>query len=159
MFQFPLHRDPRCNYSIQDIQTVLRVSVPFTSGSSLQLKAGYSQRTARFMFQFPLHRDPRCNLGNSAKYIGSIVMFQFPLHRDPRCNFKRGDVDESSVCFSSLYIGILAATHSLGGEDREIYLFQFPLHRDPRCNFYCKIGNIPFQNCFSSLYIGILAAT
>jgi len=38
-FQFPLHRDPRCNFfGGWDIMLqILIVSVPFTSGSSLQL--------------------------------------------------------------------------------------------------------------------------
>jgi len=37
-FQFPLHRDPRCNAIRDDCPLYQR------------------------MFQFPLHRDPRCNL-------------------------------------------------------------------------------------------------
>jgi len=37
------------------------VSVPFTSGSSLQQKT-LTRYCGRRWFQFPLHRDPRCNL-------------------------------------------------------------------------------------------------
>jgi len=60
-------------------------------------------------FQFPLHRDPRCNMNqvmNKMKTPG----FQFPLHRDPRCNLSTCWKVVRLTCFSSLYIGILAAT-------------------------------------------------
>jgi len=133
MFQFPLHRDPRCNrlaspqlyfylrfsslyigilaatirnadknyyvFSFSSLYIgilaatgltyILRntrrlVSVPFTSGSSLQRGTMFEER-ARIMFQFPLHRDPRCNTG-PAQGAAREEGFQFPLHRDPRCN-------------------------------------------------------------------------
>jgi len=38
-FQFPLHRDPRCNCQVVQVRLHSR----------------------EVMFQFPLHRDPRCN--------------------------------------------------------------------------------------------------
>ena len=61
------------------------VSVPFTSGSSLQpqLRQG---RCLHDQFQFPLHRDPRCNHLHMMVLLWQWHMFQFPLHRDPRCN-------------------------------------------------------------------------
>jgi len=135
-FQFPLHRDPRCNLLLPG----LPASCPG--------------------FQFPLHRDPRCNqprsksveagnLGFSSLYIGilaatryslpvqlrCLLKFQFPLHRDPRCNN-----NDSRFAI------------------REVGMFQFPLHRDPRCNGNTS-SNRPQIKSFSSLYIGILAAT
>ena len=61
-------------------------------------------------------------------------MFQFPLHRDPRCNTYDLSADAEVVGFSSLYIGILAATGMSYSLHQALY-------------------------CFSSLYIGILAAT
>jgi len=87
-----------------------------------------------------------------------VKLFQFPLHRDPRCNMNLAIVmavlNES---FSSLYIGILAATEqSQRGENKKS--FQFPLHRDPRCNRTYLPGPAR-PGSFSSLYIGILAAT
>jgi len=88
MFQFPLHRDPRCN----------TVQISFMD---MYLS----------MFQFPLHRDPRCNADVRLLTFGAS-RFQFPLHRDPRCNQKGKPVTWSMFCFSSLYIGILAATWS-----------------------------------------------
>ena len=88
-----------------------------------------------------------------------VARFQFPLHRDPRCNDSNtpNRVMEM-VSFSSLYIGILAATKS----------FQF--------SFSNSQVSVPFTSgsslqreyhvtkhkqalSFSSLYIGILAAT
>ena len=39
--------------------------------------------------------------------------------------------------FSSLYIGILAATRRDFTKRYFGLLFQFPLHRDPRCNVFC----------------------
>jgi len=67
-FQFPLHRDPRCNGE--------------TTG----------KQQMKFLFQFPLHRDPRCNI---TVYPWSVteLTFQFPLHRDPRCNLPRWSRD------------------------------------------------------------------
>ncbi len=41
-------------------------------------------------------------------------------------------------CFSSLYIGILAATGMLSAGIGGPITFQFPLHRDPRCNEVTK---------------------
>ena len=60
--------------------------------------------------------------------------------------------------FSSLYIGILAATFRLLTSTRLFSSFQFPLHRDPRCNTYDLSADAEVVG-FSSLYIGILAAT
>ena len=117
----------------------LPVSVPFTSGSSLQHRTcqhlGSYQRSS---FQFPLHRDPRCNCTGGGRRDSEEVSvpftsgsslqqqrkslplpmnkFQFPLHRDPRCNrvvLKRR-VRPVHIRFSSLYIGILAATRYFG---------------------------------------------
>ena len=134
-FQFPLHRDPRCN-------------APFKASFARSLSA----------FQFPLHRDPRCNnLANAVIITGGVsvpftsgsslqriletkthvteVLFQFPLHRDPRCNLTRTlKITTGTVCFSSLYIGILAATRYSCLYASSLTWFQFPLHRDPRCN-------------------------
>jgi len=134
-FQFPLHRDPRCNkVRKKDKNYTINVSVPFTSGSSLQLP-GTKRPTLLKPFQFPLHRDPRCNMFcwyslQIAKEVsvpftsGSSLQlemrsrpapappaFQFPLHRDPRCNLvATGVLENDGWRFSSLYIGILAAT-------------------------------------------------
>ena len=50
--------------------------------------------------------------------------------------------------FSSLYIGILAATAQEGQRHVLEVLFQFPLHRDPRCNsdfLYTRPGQYEFQ--------------
>jgi len=86
MFQFPLHRDPRCN------------------------TVGLTIATCGCVFQFPLHRDPRCNQGKGKK-DRILYMFQFPLHRDPRCNYVALlSLILTPLRFSSLYIGILAAT-------------------------------------------------
>jgi len=133
LFQFPLHRDPRCNSMFQ-IPAVLRVcfsslyigilaatcsecsnrlvssvSVPFTSGSSLQPDSD-SDSDSDSRFQFPLHRDPRCNDIVSTDCAPLRNEFQFPLHRDPRCNGRNSSDIWALYCFSSLYIGILAAT-------------------------------------------------
>jgi len=133
------------------------VSVPFTSGSSLQLKQKADEGKVE-AFQFPLHRDPRCNstsirffaeiISFSSLYIGilaatgsSIIPMSAPLRFSSlyigilaaTCSFHQ--LQFGQICFSSLYIGILAAT--------EARLNRSSNRRD----------------CFSSLYIGILAAT
>jgi len=133
-------------------------------------------------FQFPLHRDPRCNQSTIANSVFHLL-FQFPLHRDPRCNLGGKWAPSATygsfsslyigilaatwaaiagfiigTCFSSLYIGILAATIFGRGYRLCRSWFQFPLHRDPRCNSVAKMVR-PIAVSFSSLYIGILAAT
>ena len=85
-------------------------------------------------------------------------MFQFPLHRDPRCNVSSMSFSLAALSFSSLYIGILAATVTSTVSTLIYNLFQFPLHRDPRCNLWSVKKFREFKR-FSSLYIGILAAT
>ena len=110
-FQFPLHRDPRCNSKVS-----------FTPSPTP-------------MFQFPLHRDPRCNR-RLRLLVHTYTSFQFPLHRDPRCNDYHPDRPTQALRFSSLYIGILAATFRSGVVFDVCPLFQFPLHRDPRCNIH-----------------------
>jgi len=70
-FQFPLHRDPRCNIFPSLRIEPRRVSVPFTSGSSLQPGAESVGRW-QIMFQFPLHRDPRCNRSDQLPAWGDI---------------------------------------------------------------------------------------
>ena len=134
------------------------VSVPFTSGSSLQLTSKLFTEREIGLFQFPLHRDPRCNnYPRCYPNQGSIVSVPFTSgsslqpearRRSPR-RYKR---------FSSLYIGILAATSFERQTSSTISEFQFPLHRDPRCNSAVCCWR-SFSSCFSSLYIGILAAT
>ncbi len=132
-FQFPLHRDPRCN---QDTLSKMTAATGFSSlyiGILAATDAILFEVKEEYLFQFPLHRDPRCNLDRRA--VGtSPSSFQFPLHRDPRCNIRD--------------IALMA----------DIMLFQFPLHRDPRCNL-AYAAAISSSLRFSSLYIGILAAT
>ena len=140
----------------------VHVSVPFTSGSSLQLWRAGGVGPTRMVFQFPLHRDPRCNdkedrllnfrEGFSSLYIGILAatkatihgiptrsLFQFPLHRDPRCN-----------------------CGFIHGDGRQSDTFQFPLHRDPRCNtsvglFSCSeiLVSVPFTSGSSLQQFGM----
>ena len=84
-FQFPLHRDPRCNPFADDTLGTRRfVSVPFTSGSSLQHSAatntgGTNQVSVPFTSGSSLQRGRK-------QMESRKSLFQFPLHRDPRCN-------------------------------------------------------------------------
>ena len=203
-FQFPLHRDPRCNNitielwfkgkhvsvpftsgsSLQPSSTnadspVPKVSVPFTSGSSLQLDVpGYAAILFRVSVPFTSGSSlqPLVKAGVLAN-DGVSVPFTSGSSLQPDSNLSVGFL----AGFSSLYIGILAATglsatiQAMGyvsvpftsGSSLQLPVnperitcttFQFPLHRDPRCNldllFFIFAGL-----CFSSLYIGILAAT
>jgi len=61
--------------------------------------------------------------------------------------------------FSSLFIGIVAATK--GGETWITLLrwFQFPIHWDCGCNWRAPVTIRIYSNSFSSLFIGIVAAT
>jgi len=54
LFQFPLHRDPRCNLIFSDTSIrATSVSVPFTSGSSLQLAVGTGQQQQKTNVSVP----------------------------------------------------------------------------------------------------------
>ena len=207
VFQFPLHRDPRCNgqwrirsstkhtvsvpfTSGSSLQQMLRdnigilftVSVPFTSGSSLQLNFIFYYTISDESVSVPFTSGSSLQLNVNGNSHSRVVKFQFPLHRDPRCNslgswYWAATTSFSSLyigilaatrtdgawicsrmsCFSSLYIGILAATKIQAGKV-ETRKFQFPLHRDPRCNKFLRSHFLSVFG-FSSLYIGILAAT
>ena len=156
-FQFPLHRDPRCNFDVYSNSSLHQhVSVPFTSGSSLQPAAAIGPLllvgvSVPFTSGSSLQQGQIINMKKrtrfSSLYIGILAatdiptyhpddyyMFQFPLHRDPRCNEIR-------------------RVYELG-----LMKFQFPLHRDPRCNTTLLRSGLEHHR-FSSLYIGILAAT
>ena len=77
-FQFPLHRDPRCNAGKGGTGCGgYCVSVPFTSGSSLQPRShGRSSSFASVSVPF-----------TSVSYTHLDVYKRQPLHRDPRCNY------------------------------------------------------------------------
>ncbi len=136
---------------------MLVVSVPFTSGSSLQRNARHVQCRNR-RFQFPLHRDPRCNPVRR-RHIRNVRQFQFPLHRDPRCNLEFSCVPvPANPGFSSLYIGILAATH-LEIEGVAIQYVSVPFTSGSSLQPRSPQSSQRDLSSFSSLYIGILAAT
>ena len=207
MFQFPLHRDPRCNPpSCANQFPVFRVSVPFTSGSSLQRVCALNRYRSHRRFsslyigilaatvipccgyEFPYVSVPFTSgsslqrflyLHNILLFVGFSSLYIGILAATPeRPNHGRFGI----LRFSSLYIGILAATNVACYEMRKRVRFQFPLHRDPRCNgtlatitqqsltFQFPLHRDPRCNLtqeriydrilgFSSLYIGILAAT
>ena len=135
------------------------VSVPFTSGSSLQPFSNHGS-VSNSSFQFPLHRDPRCNVTPGKAYLIRPKQFQFPLHRDPRCNCRMAStfffIASVSVPFTS---GSSLQRLHVRDINRRIVVFQFPLHRDPRCNWHFTQAHLDILKSFSSLYIGILAAT
>jgi len=136
MFQFPLHRDPRCNEAtLLCAQYVEKVSVPFTSGSSLQpVTVPLRRKVPVSMFQFPLHRDPRCNQSGLLLHC-QVPTVSVPFTSGSSLQPYRAEGGAGGMRrFSSLYIGILAATLGEG----LLFCLTF---------------------CFSSLYIGILAAT
>ena len=158
MFQFPLHRDPRCNCR------------PFLA--VLFAKA----------FQFPLHRDPRCNRKKDKNYtINRKVSVPFTSGSSLQLSLDRVKA-MLSASFSSLYIGILAATADLLVLD-DLGAVSVPFTSGSSLQHWKQMGSlfgcrvsVPFTSgsslqrrnydCrtsptkrFSSLYIGILAAT
>ncbi len=85
------------------------VSVPFTSGSSLQQRL-YTILSPAILRFSSLYIGILAATGTLFLGVPGLIGFQFPLHRDPRCNWAHmADLDVRSM-------------------------FQFPLHRDPRCN-------------------------
>ncbi len=160
VFQFPLHRDPRCNVgcwvlllpiawgfsslyigilAATCIKTALSHSISGFSSLYIGILAATKNlcdmrdRVARFS---SLYIGILAATLLNKKEVIVLMRFQFPLHRDPRCN--AGEVPHKSVRFvgfSSLYIGILAATACQSPNLSLVIEFQFPLHRDPRCNY------------------------
>jgi len=116
-----------------ELRILGKVSVPFTSGSSLQLARQPVQSCGSWSFS-SLYIGILAATGTGVRYHNNAPKFQFPLHRDPRCNgFMNVSKAYLDIRFSSLYIGILAATFRC--LLHIVYVgFQFPLHRDPRCN-------------------------
>ena len=133
MFQFPLHRDPRCNIEEPGLcNSDVLVSVPFTSGSSLQLeRVGGSEETRSFSSLYIGILAATVHMNVDFFPLSVSVPFtsgsSLQLRRHPRCN-------QPNHGFSSLYIGILAATNRRKLDGHYETEFQFPLHRDPRCN-------------------------
>ena len=109
-------------------------------------------------FQFPLHRDPRCNAARSGRRPTAST-FQFPLHRDPRCNSGRKWLLWLAYCFSSLYIGILAATLTVQNKERAVARFSSLYIGILAATAGVFVAAWETLGGFSSLYIGILAAT
>ncbi len=134
-FQFPLHRDPRCNNS----------------------SFGYAGFT--MLFQFPLHRDPRCNEGVKTVIKGAIK-FQFPLHRDPRCNlFLVGCVGRSATFQFPLHRDPRCNTCCCWPRVWRRSIVSVPFTSGSSLQPEIPDNEAMRQGSFSSLYIGILAAT
>jgi len=85
------------------------VSVPFTSGSSLQ-PTSPGAKLITSLVSVPFTSGSSLQLAPVDRHPPLLLAFQFPLHRDPRCNAAKQRRRSSNGCFSSLYIGILAAT-------------------------------------------------
>jgi len=158
MFQFPLHRDPRCNaLQMRETTCCFWVSVPFTSGSSLQLM-WLTPVAIAATFQFPLHRDPRCNLFDASypSWASRFVSVPFTSGSSLQLGVILHSSHQSSV--SVPFTSGSSLQRLVQARSCTIRRFQFPLHRDPRCNSMSRTLAV-LQACFSSLYIGILAAT
>ena len=114
-FQFPFRRDVLCNsLSRRRHHSIVKVSIPFSSGCALQLKRAPKQYPLAMMFQFPFRRDVLCNWshrphgqyvssGFNSLFVGMCFamfsgllssflyqMFQFPFRRDVLCNLRPG---------------------------------------------------------------------
>ena len=136
------------------------VSVPFTSGSSLQQKKVLQMAAGhRVSVPFTSGSSLQHAFLSSSSCLSLSVSVPFTsgssLQHDGYQERRRFEV----LSFSSLYIGILAATERVGLKFEQMYKFQFPLHRDPRCNSLAFQTMLACGLRFSSLYIGILAAT
>jgi len=158
LFQFPLHRDPRCNFQKPESEKKSHyVSVPFTSGSSLQLLVlEYFATTPEVSVPFTSGSSLQQKI---AEIADEEIFVSVPFTSGSSLQLGQAlKASSSTERFSSLYIGILAATEYRNEPKVITKEFQFPLHRDPRCN-RVLIPYLDAEGSFSSLYIGILAAT
>ena len=161
-FQFPLHRDPRCNTWVCVCGALsFQVSVPFTSGSSLQPRvrrgkpvsiqvsvpftSGSSLQhvsTSYFIYSTPGGFSSlyigilAATLQHSSHFVAFEVSVPFTsgssLQHNSRSRFV--GIRNVSVPFtsgSSLQLLFILKSSSF-------FVFQFPLHRDPRCNIICQ---------------------
>ena len=108
MFQFPLHRDPRCN------------------------SVAKGPMNTDFPFQFPLHRDPRCNLASQTGGLGGTVSVPFTSGSSLQLIHRPHIHLETSV--SVPFTSGSSLQRNEGDLVLDPFMFQFPLHRDPRCN-------------------------
>ena len=136
------------------------VSVPFTSGSSLQLAGshpGIQPGNVRFSSLYigilaatwHTKNGVRYWEGFSSLYIGILAATILQQLGPAACASRFSSLYIGILAatllasaqliapfsFSSLYIGILAATACQSPNLSLVIEFQFPLHRDPRCNY------------------------
>src|SRR6266571_2088920 len=135
-FQSPLHRGSLWNKEVRDVMVSEgTLSVPSSSGKSLEQSVRRMQSFGSFFFQSPLHRGSLWNKPTSK----------------PRYTFH--------FSFSPLFIGEVSGTHELGRVNARLDAFQSPLHRGslwnrgtPRCR---ALRRLPF----SPLFIGEVSGT
>ena len=114
------------------------VSVPFTSGSSLQ-HTNACRWGVQVCVSVPFTSGSSLQLGLSV-VLGRMSYVSVPFTSGSSLQpYGVGQVRAAKIGFSSLYIGILAATPSIRPTPPAVVSFQFPLHRDPRCNNLCHI--------------------
>ncbi len=112
-----------------------KISVPSSSGNSLQLLRKDSKEPIQLIFQSPLHRGTLFNQKRSSPWKGCVRHF------------------------SPLFIGELSSTQSekfLAGEERT---FQSPLHRGTLFNVFFQALTWAHKCDFSPLFIGELSST
>src|SRR6266704_125815 len=115
-FQSPLHRGSLWNKEVRDVMVSEgTLSVPSSSGKSLEQSVRRMQSFGSFFFQSPLHRGSLWNKPTSK----------------PRYTFH--------FSFSPLFIGEVSGTHELGRVNARLDAFQSPLHRGSLWNMRAQL--------------------
>src|SRR5437868_15503290 len=110
-FQSPLHRGSLFNSALNHGQHLLRsVSIPSSSGRSLQQTPGDLSLSFAQTFQSPLHRGGLFNLFKVKSFLFLLVS-QSPLHRGGLFNIFSGSPSkEGSACFNPPFTGEAPST-------------------------------------------------
>ncbi len=137
-FQFPIHWDCGCNNikSILQLFNLIFVSVPYSLGLWLQRNFGPTSCRNEHRFQFPIHWDCGCNENpgmDQRCHLRVSVPYSLGLWLQQLLHTMTQRVEHS---FSSLFIGIVAATYyTVDSQEYITYsMFQFPIHWDCGCN-------------------------
>ena len=114
-FQSPIRRGGRCNaWQCWVMWAVVAVSVPYSSGRSLQFGNSVVASFTGEWFQSPIRRGGRCNIRYDQQYY-SAELFQSPIRRGRRCNSSVSGCSKRRCSFSPLFVGAGVAMPARAG--------------------------------------------
>src|SRR5437868_5667876 len=159
-FQSPLHRGSLFNSALNHGQHLLRsVSIPSSSGRSLQQTPGDLSLSFAQTFQSPLHRGGLFNLFKVKSFLFLLVS-QSPLHRGGLFNLLSGSSSkEGSACLNPLFIGEVSSTLFLLWHLFLPFFVSFPSSSGSSLQRRILAQVTPAISCLNPLFIGEVSST